>query len=107
MDRIEERLDAMIVATNDLYYWDGVGAVGRLSLTKAIQDHRDDQHKRRDALRDEIADDWRAMVAALEEVEWIGNGYYTTCPWCGHGKEYGHGEDCPRQAALARVKGES
>ena len=62
---------------------------------------------RRDALRRQIADEYREMKAALEAVEWLGNGHYTTCPWCGHGPEYGHGEDCQRQASLARAGGES
>ena len=66
---------------------------------------------RRDALRNEIAADFRAMVEALEEVEWLPWYYHGTrrgkrCPWCIHLQTNGHSDDCQRQALLARVKGE-
>jgi len=46
------------------------------------------------------------MLGVLEVVEWIyswGNSY---CPWCGESKMVGHDENCPRQLAIAKVKGE-
>ena len=47
-------------------------------------------------------------VAALEAVEWVlMDSIYETsgCPWCLE-DEPSHADDCPRQSALAGVKGD-
>ena len=95
MDGIEERLNQLIDEQH--------GATVMLS-----QEARNRYIQCRDALRNGIAADWRAMVEALEEVEWepddLEGGDY--CPWCQNYQDMGHRPDCQRQAALARVRGE-
>ena len=114
MDRIDELLVRLIdeqdTATFHQCMRSPNRAVADLDRSKALI--------RRDALRDEIAADWRArealvaeLVEALEEVEWLPWYYHGTrrgkrCPWCIHLQTNGHSDDCQRQALLARVKGE-
>jgi len=94
MDRIEKQLNQLI----DEQY----GATVMLS-----QKARNGYIQRRDALRDEIADDWRAMVAALEEVEWAGENAHPFCPCCGGYKHLGHMDYCEVGNVLAKIRGES
>lgn len=51
------------------------------------------------------------LLAALEEVEWVDTGitgedFWMQCPWCLKFKTTGHAEDCPRQLALGKARGE-
>jgi len=53
------------------------------------------------------------LLALVEEVEWMtavgGEDAYKSnmdyCAWCQNWKREGHKDDCPRQAAIARVRG--
>lgn len=52
------------------------------------------------------------LLAALEAVEWIavpaGYGSFDLeCPWCDMRKSSGHTDDCQRQTAIAKARGES
>jgi len=49
------------------------------------------------------------LLAALEIVEWVNAPDalgQLFCPWCGNYHRDGHRDDCARQAALARARGE-
>ena len=94
MDRIEERLGQLIDEQH--------GVTVMLS-----QKARNRYIQRRDALRNEIAADFRAMVEALEEVEWAGEGIEDYCPCCGAYRSHGHMDYCEVGAVLARAKGGS
>ena len=53
-----------------------------------------------------------ALLAALEAVEWVRvygpeRDGLNVCPWCGYDDELGHSEDCQRQAAIAKARGDS
>lgn len=62
--------------------------------------HRDSIIARRDEL-DELRDEIKTLRAALEPVEWVGEGeYFGDCPWCENSRRDGHKPDCARQLAL-------
>ena len=49
------------------------------------------------------------LLAALEVVEWVNAPDalgQLFCPWCGNYHGDGHRQDCARQVALARARGE-
>ena len=56
----------------------------------------------------------KKLYDALEAVEWfatpaldMGRAFLWLCPWCNAQKAAGHGDDCTRQLALAKARGES
>ena len=46
------------------------------------------------------------LLALVEQVEWYASMIYR-CPWCRWFSTDGHAPGCPRQAALAKVKGKA
>ena len=57
--------------------------------------------------RDEVTAQRDALLAALEAVEWVFNAFGDNiCWWCRAEKFSGHADDCQREAAIAKAKGE-
>ena len=48
------------------------------------------------------------LLIALKRVEWIddGDSMGKHCPWCGWYEHAGHADDCLRQFAIAKARGE-
>ena len=47
------------------------------------------------------------LLALVEAVEWVRDETWEVCPWCGGLRGLGdHKDDCSRQQALARARGE-
>ena len=110
MDRIDELLNTLIQAQDNYHVCRGVFDDDMLTgdERRAIYDKLEAD---RDAARQQIVDEYRDLLAALESVEWVRDEdlpeYDKWCPWCGNYRKYGHASDCQRHAALARARGES
>ena len=48
------------------------------------------------------------LLAALRAVEWVGTGWGQEyeCPWCNGRRDEGHAQDCLRQAATKKARGD-
>lgn len=75
---------------------------------KQERDHYRCEQVRLKAKLDRLTAQNKALVEALEKVEWVNSGnWWFVCPWCMHEKKEGHATNCQRQAALdADRKGE-
>ena len=104
MDRIEERLQELVDEQDAVTFSNAMMALcGDNPVSKAsYAQRRDDARDTRDALRNGITADFRAMVAALEGMLAAAiDGDYS---YDEHGGEWP--EIVQARAALARVKGE-
>ena len=85
---------------SDAEEWESLESLARMCWTFAHE---------KAALEDELAATQQQrdeLLALVEQVEWYASMLYR-CPWCRGYSTDGHEPDCPRQAALAKVKGKA
>ena len=108
MDRIDGLLLDLITEQDDVtHYNEATDNVTGNEFREVLSKMRQAQ-RRRDAIRAQIADEYRDLFTALESVEWVTNDAgLELCPCCDGMRDQGHGEFCEVGNALARARGES